>query len=359
MEFTNGYNPDVVLPVLLKRIGWKQPTIAEHAVVDTNNQISKSGRYYNDGSFHPLVTIPNIKNTIEDSGISDVDFNVELEQIAKSAIISCLSTVFNKSELIEQSLLFESRYSNTLTERPNAGKFVGFRIKVAPGHVLQINKLSLLFNGVGNLNISLYHERKSAALWSTEVILSEGEPEIVTPDEPLFISNVSDTFLGGYFFLGYFQDELQDIKAIEDNEVKSCLKCARIEPIESIVTDGNFNRQQFGITGSSYGLNLDISVFKDYTDSIIKGAHLFDNAIGLQVAYNVSKNVLFAIRSNVNERILKDQMDKFGLAYELDGKVPISDVPKTFGLQDKINTELKKVRASFCPPFVNKIVNYA
>jgi len=65
MEFTNGYNPDVVLPVLLKRIGWKQPTIAEYAVVDTNNQIYKSGRYYNDGSFHPLVTIQNIKNTIK------------------------------------------------------------------------------------------------------------------------------------------------------------------------------------------------------------------------------------------------------------------------------------------------------
>ncbi|MBX3253919.1 MAG: hypothetical protein KF862_07225 [Chitinophagaceae bacterium] len=331
--YTNGFNYPKVMTVLTSRIGWR-------GNVDVSLQQSRSGRYFDDGSFHPLVTIPNISETIEGN------LSAEVQQLTRGSIISCLTKVFSETELVDNTLLFDRIENNSEIE--NGDKFVGVRFLVAPKFGLRINSIQLYFNQNITFNLYLYHETREVPIWQQQVTASANETVQVELSNELVLTYLSGDYLGGHFYLGYYQGDLGSARAIDEYGRKNKCKVVGFDFISADKTD-TFDRKQSSLSNRSHGLNMEISTFKDHTESILKQAHLFDNAIGLQVAHNVVKQIIYSTRSNRTERMLKTDLDKMGVQYELNGAIPVSDVPKTFGLQDKINSELKRVKESFFP----------
>lgn len=349
--YTNGFNFPKVMAVLGSRVGWKD----ENSLVESYNQVSRSGRFFNDGSFHPLVTIPNVKSTIGSESLAKSPFNTALQMFTRGAIMSCLSAVFNTSELIDNTLLFDRK--NDDKEIAGGNKFVGVRFKVAPKYALQINSIQLFFNEAATFNLYLFHETQTAPLWQQSVTSAAGETIQVDLSTELILNYLATNYSGGAFYLGYFQEDLGTAKAINEYGCRNTTKVVGYDFIQSDKVGSSFDRSKVTCSSETYGLNMEVSTFRDHTESIIKQSNLFDNAIGLQVAHNVAKMIIYSTRSNKEERILKEGMGEMGLRYELDGSLPIPDSPKTTGLQQKINSELKRVRESFFPAPKSKIVS--
>lgn len=351
-SYTNGYNLNKVLSALMGRIGWKQPGISGSPVLDATNLLSKSGRYFNDGSFHPLVTIANIKSCIEEIGASDVNLNAYLTTLQKSIIMRCLNGVFDGPEIVEEARIFE-RYGYNDQLITNSGKFAGYMIDVANANDAgcQLDTVTLYFNAAATFNLYLFKDGIPAPIKTIEVTTEENS--LVTV--PL-IDVVLNT---GKYYFGYFQDDLGNCQAIR--EQVNCWNKTLLFAASPLMADAtgltSFDRDNRTYGGEPYGLNLEMSSFRDYTRQIERKANMFDEMIGLQMAYCVIEQVLYAARSNSTERILKDQVEKLGIQLDLTGAAPISQGPKVTGLRQRIEREAKKVKELFYPKPKAQTVN--
>lgn len=351
-SYTNGFNYPKVMAAMASRVGWKD----QGGQVDSFNQVSRSGRYFNDGSFHPLVTLQNIKANMENPSAGGSEFNAELQQITRSSIISSLAAVFNQSEHVEDVLLFERALNNDRLI-DNTGKFVAARFKVAKGYALQIKRIQLYFSDAVSFNLYLYHDTQNSPVWQQEVEVPANETVQVELSSPLILNYLTPNYSGGCFYLGYYQDTLGTAKAIDEQGCKTKRIAFGSDFIQADKAGASFNKQQVSVSSQTFGINAEVATFKDHTDSIISQAHLFDNAIGLQVAYSVTKMIMYSTRSNKTQRTTGAELEKTGLQYELEGSLPVPYSPKTTGLQQKINSELKRIRESFFPKQKSQIVN--
>jgi hypothetical protein len=350
-QYTNGFSQQRVVDALKGRLGWKQPNYSIFGtapVLNSDNTQSASKRYFNDGSFHPLVTIDNYKATIEETTIEDDALNNKLEDLQSSIIMQFLSQVFNEPELIDNTELFERSLNNNQLIN-NAGKFVGIRFKLAPGTVaMQIKSIALYFNEAANFQLYLYHDTKKDPLWTDAVSVLANDQTIHIPTTELILNDAGQ-YKSGSFYLGYYQDQLGTAKAYWEQYRRNKSFAFDYQFFEAELSGDDFNRVSVPFTSINFGLNAEVATFHDHTQKILRNAALFDNLQGLQMAYHICKQLIFCVRSNANERILKDAYDKMGIQYELEGKVPISDVPKSTGLQDRINKELQRLKESFFP----------
>lgn len=355
-QYSNGFNQQKVVDALKSRLGWKQPILTGSPTLNSTNLQSNSGRYFNDGSFHPVVTIDNYKATIEDPDIAEDAFNNNLEDLQESLIMQLLTQVFNEPELIDNTELFERTLSNDQLIS-NAGKFVGIRFKLAPGTVaMQIKSIALYFNEAANLQLYLYHDAKKDPLWTDTVSAAANDQTIHIPVTELILNDAGQ-YKSGYFYLGYYQDQLGSAKAYWEQYCRK--KCFAFDHqfFEAATSGDDFDRQNVSVTSMNFGLNAEVVTFHDHTQKIIRNAALFDNLQGLQMAYHVAKQMIWCIRSNKNERIMKDALDKVGLTYEMEGAVPGPEVPKTSGLQTRINKELERLKQTFFPKPKAQTVN--
>lgn len=350
-SYTNGFDFNKVLNALFGRIGWMQT--ADSPVLDTTNLISRGGRKFNDGSFHALITLNNIKAIMEQAGASDLDYNAYLVSLQRAIILRTLNGVFNEPELICQSLLYD-RWSYGSNDQPviNAGKFVGVQIKVPPrlDMATQIDSVGLYFDSDVTFNLYLFNDIKKTPVYTIQVTAVANDQTVIDLTD-VILNYIGGSNHGGVFYLGYFQDDLGSAKAILENNVsfKGNTPYGAIT-IEAAATGATeFNRSNISYSLKSNGLNPLLSVFRDHTWQVVKKASLFDNLIGLQMSAQVVEQSLFANRSNSTERAVKEGMDKVQASMELSGVAPISDGPKTTGLRKQIEQELNRVKNSFFP----------
>jgi hypothetical protein len=360
--YTNGFDFNRVINALFGRVGWKQPDKAGSPVINATNLLAKSYRYFNDSSFHSIVTIDNIKATIEEAGANDVNLNKHLEGLQRAAIMRCLNAVFCQPEYLEQVLLFERLGRN---DQPvsNTGQFVGYEINVAPAMDIgiQIDSATLLFDQDVTFNLYLFKDGKKSPISVMQVSAVANEATIVNFTD-LILNYIGSSTKGGRFYFGYFQDDLGAVRAIREQiceQNRTCCFSADAIYAKKNLGEYDFDRNQRAYTVQPYGINLEISSFRDHTQQIVKKVNLFDNVIGLTVAYMVIEQMIYAVRSNTNERILKDQFQQIGINLDLNGTAPISDSPKIKGLAQRIETELNRMRKSFFPKLKSQNVNLA
>lgn len=356
--YTNGFNYARVIPALQGRLGWMQTEGAQ--TLDTANLTSRSGRRFNDGSFHAIVTLKNVYDTMEQKSATAEQFNAYLTSIQRAIILRSLNGVFSCPEYVCQSLLYD-RWSTGNNDQPlpNNGKFVGIQIKVpsAIDLAVQIDSVALYFDGVATFNLYVFNDVKAAPIFTKEVITVANDQTII--DLTDFVLNyVGGDNHGGIFYLGYFQDDLGDVQAIWETNV--CFKANApygAVTIEADVTGStSFNRKQIRYNLRTNGINPHISVFKDPTWQIIKKASLFDNLIGLQNAVYCLEMYKWTGRSNETERGLSDTMDRAKLDLDLMGVAAISDGPKTIGLTQRVAQESDRVKKAFQPKQKSMVV---
>jgi hypothetical protein len=342
MAYSNGYDLTAVYAALVDRVGFRQPVGPGAPTLSSAVTTTNSGRYFQD--FHSLVTVNNIKSTMELDTASDAQLITYLGELRKSAIMRALKGVFTVPEVVDQVLLF-NRYGSNDELIANNSKFIGYEINVAdkPDAAVQIDALRLYFDSAITFNIYLFQDGNPTALMTQSVT--------TVADKVTEALLTAERIIGrGKYYLGYFQNDIGSAMAYREQVDcwnKACFFSA--EPIESDATGATtFDRDQISYT-QPQGLNVEISSFFDQTAHIKRKAAAFDELIGLTFAYSVIEQILYTARLNAKETILKDQLQAVGIQLEMQGAAAISDGPKITGLKHRIEREARSVREAFYP----------
>ncbi|MDB5288535.1 MAG: hypothetical protein JWR05_3484 [Mucilaginibacter sp.] len=346
MNYTNGFDTDLVLPALSQRLGWRQPTIAGSPVLTGGNIVSVSGRYFGPG-FHALCTINNIKANQEDPAINDTNMNALLAQMQTDMIMRSLTEVFREPELLEQCLMY-TRFGMNDQPLPNQGQWAGWCINVANDHSIssQIKMGTFYFDSNVTFNMYLYQDGIRTPLKTIPINVVAWQHTAVD------FSDLVLNFKTGqrYYFL-YNQAELGSAKAIREQvQTIATTRCFEAYSIQMPpTTDGsvfNINAKQY--PALPMGVNLEIISFKDHTQKIIRMANLFDEVQGLQMAAFAMELVNNNTRSNATERLTEQKSQQAFM--ELNQAFATKEVPVTPGLKSRIMAEFKKLRNTFYPP---------
>jgi hypothetical protein len=349
MKYTNGFDIDLVLPALQQRLGWLQPTIAGSPVISAPNLVSKSGRCFNDGSYHALCTVDNIKNNQEDPAITDTELNAFLIQYQKSEIMRALNAVFVEPELIEQSLMY-TRFGLNDYPLPNQSQWVGWCIEVANDFSIstQITMGTFYFDKDCTVTMYLFMDGVREPLQTITVdVIGYARTGVD------FDSLVLNYKTGMRYFFLYDQNELEAQGAhaireqVETIATTYCFEAYNYQAYRS--TDGSYfnhnNRQFPALPG---GVNLEIITFKDHTQKILRKANLFDEVQGLQMAAMVIELINTSTRTNLNQRQTEQQSNQ--LFIELNQAFATKEVPVNPGLKSRIAQEFKRLIDTFFPP---------
>jgi hypothetical protein len=161
----------------------------------------------------------------------------------------------------------------------------------------------------------------------------------------MVLNYLSPSLKGSIYYLGYFQDDLNGARAIQ--EQVSCWQKTLLfgaKPMISKAHNGDFDRNYIGYNWNPYGLNLEVISFRDKSQLIVDNAHLFDNLLGLSMAEMVIEQIIYTNRSNNTERKNRDQLSTIGMQLDLNGVAPVSDSPTSSnGLRQRRAAEQKRV----------------
>ena len=358
-NYTNGFDFNKVMNVMFSRIGFRQPTQAGYSsLLNTLNTTSTSGRYFND--FHAACDAYLLYQTQGDKDMGTTGYNLYLESWKKGIIMRALTAVFSAPEYIEQVLLYDRKIANTVEEPiSNEGKFVGYAINISScfDKAVQLNAVTLLFDTDKTFTLYLFKEGKKSAIWSKSVSVVANEATVVTVDD-LVLNYIGDQVKGTRYYLGYFQNDLGDAKAInEDSVCWSKTLCFGARPFSAPATGEDLDRRNVSEDSKTFGLNLEMSSFKDWTQIIVKRPNLFDELIGLTAASQVIEQIIYSIRSNQEQRELLQGLQLASLISDLNGVAPVSDGPPPIvGLNKRIEREVKRCKDGVLPNVRSQIV---
>lgn len=346
-QYTNGFDLSLVSSALTGRLGWIQPTAQGAPTLDQANTASKSGRYYNDGSFHSMVTVSNIVASQENAKLDEAGVNALLVQKGKAAAMRALTAVFNEVEYFDGQMLLYDRLPENAVPVQNSGLAVGYQLDLTSriDITCQITTAILFFDSDVTFNLYLFKEGTPSPIWTKEVEAKAGEQTVI---------DISDIYLnyaalkGGRFYLVYFQDDLGTAKAIQEQICGwNRTHCIGAQAFTAPRIGSSFSKDNRSFPMAPYGLNLEVTSFRDWTQDIVKKANYFDNLIGLTMAYMVIEESLYTNRSNATERNNKDDLQTAGLQLDLKGAAPVSASPKIQGLQSRIDQEAVRVKKQF------------
>lgn len=322
-------------------------------------------------------------------------FSEWLEDKTKAGIIKLINKFINmkladkaSKSLIENKTLFDGtgRLTNLATNRD---RFVGFEVDTirSKGVTVKINKIGLQFTRPGKYKIYILHSSCDTPIYSFEFEkLKSNSIEWFKPKEDILLPYESQEIdAGGSWYIGYLQSDLpensQAINRDRDWSTQPCKGCSRQEflawqawskyiEIHPFYVDGNqllgedeqmyFDPEIMNFTyDANYGINLDVSVYCDLTDFIIKQKQLFQDVIAKQVAVDFLRE--FAYNPNVRTNRRSINASRTDILYELDGD---SSSMKHSGLNYELDLALKALNFStqgldrVCLPCVNHGLKY-
>lgn len=322
-------------------------------------------------------------------------FSEWLEDKTKASIIKLINKFINmkladkaSKSLIENKTLFDGtgRLTNLATNR---NRFVGFEVDTvrSKGVTVKINKIGLQFTRPGKYKVYILHSSCDTPIYSFEFEkLKSNSIEWFKPKEDILLPYESQEIdAGGSWYIGYLQSNLpensQAINRDRDWSTQPCKGCSRQEflawqawskyiEIHPFYVDENqllgedeqmyFDPEIMNFTyDANYGINLDVSVYCDLTDFIIKQKQLFQDVIAKQVAVDFLRE--FAYNPNVRTNRRSINASRTDILYELDGD---SSSMKHSGLNYELDLALKALNFStqgldrVCLPCVNHGLKY-
>lgn len=277
-------------------------------------------------------------------------FEAYLSEQIYTGISNVMQRFFNQKKIdIETKSILERRVLLDGAGRlndfiQNRHKIVGYEITPvnSMGLTVQIESIGTQFAGaVGNLRLYIFHSSRVDAVKVIDVEIDERRTFKWNKQIDLYLPYMNnEENAGGSWYICYNQDDLpsgmQAINIDRDLTKDSCKPCGNnnifnlfskyveIQPFEvqAPTTFADFPemwdiRDNIYHNRNNFGLNLEISVKCDITDLIIQQRSIFQEALGLQVASNILKEILYNPESNVNRHQVN--VLKSDLMYELDG----------------------------------------
>ena len=322
-------------------------------------------------------------------------FSEWLEDKTKASIIKLINKFINmkladkaSKSLIENKTLFDGtgRLTNLATNR---NRFVGFEVDTvrSKGVTVKINKIGLQFTRPGKYKVYILHSSCDTPVYSFEFEkLKSNSIEWFKPKEDILLPYESQEIdAGGSWYIGYLQSDLpensQAINRDRDWSTQPCKGCSRQEFLawqawskyievhpfyvyeNQLLGDDEqmyFDPEIMNFTyDANYGINLDVSVYCDITDFIIRQKQLFQDVIAKQVAVDFLRE--FAYNPNVRTNRRSINASRTDILYELDGD---SSSMKHSGLNYELDLALKALNFStqgldrVCLPCVNHGLKY-
>lgn len=344
MATTNGFDATRVLADLNARIKWQQEVGV--VTLTSANLNGTSGRTFNGGGFHNSMTLQNIYDCQPNRNITPEQFNTYLVDRKNEMLLSMLNTVFTDNQYIESGLLCRKWPNSQLNPIVNGGKFVFWKINVAPGdYSVRIDNIHLLFDAAATFMLYLFNDLVGK-ISETSVTVAANVLKVQSLAMELTYQNA--TIKGGQFFLGYFQDDLNGAQALNYNYCPADTCVYGAVPGSSVITSPTtFNMFNYSTGSEMYGMNIEMSAYRDITQSIVLNAHLFDELQGLFMAKSVVELILNSTRTNDVQRITQDNLRKW--TTDLKGfKDP--ETGQWFPSFDyRIAKEIKRVKESLQP----------
>ena len=299
-------------------VGFRPSLDPDFFTLDTVNLQSDSGYYVND---NPFAELEAYRDTISFKDMSEADFNTKLSQLTNSAITSVCNAVFQDRDnpsFVDRQLQFKNATNKVNLETLPSG-FVGEKICIANKNSLavEISRVQLDFSGTGELTLYLYNTNSITPI-ETQVIT-------ITTDHQTEVLNwkLDNTggINGGDWYIGYYTDGLAVTPYKRDYNsasVESNITFVDLEKTEVIGHTGPniWDLDLDAGMSETTGLNLDVSVYYDYTDLIIQNKFLFADAINLEAAILMLNQFKGSLRSNKNQRITQEHLIQIEVAIE-------------------------------------------
>ena len=330
---------DKILSEMVGLVGWRQSTLAGEPTIDATNSGSTSGLYVQGA--HPICTVKNIKASQEDKAISDTNLNALLVNLMKDGVSNVLNYVFPSKDVFSNGLLYdnESDFKNLITGKSG---FVGFEISIANRSdiVSILNKIILQFNGAGNVKLLLFNSGVKTPI-TTKTIT-------VTADTN--ITSILDWVLGyivapgGKYYLGYLNSGLNFSaydRKFSDAGIINKFNSIVFNPIyvSGWTSETLFDINNIVYVEECFGMNLDVTTAKDYSNTIIQNKDRFAKAIQLATAAEALSLMTSTVRINQEERVIMDVL----------GRKIVIDSPQTYNLYSRLEKELKMLYELFSP----------
>jgi hypothetical protein len=308
-----------------------------------------SGRYFE--QFHPLCNLANLGSVIEMDltvgNLGDTPQAGFLQDLEQGMIMSLMNSVFNEPQVLQDTMLFDRklRQDNAWT---NNGKFCGYRLYISPGEfAAAIKKASFIFNGAATFNLYLYQDMQTAPLAIQQVTTVANQEVYVDLTDWIIKYNNGDYAQNGVYYIGYYQDDLGSVQALD--QFVSCWNKTYAFGYTAFETPktgpGTFNRIAIPYSFTTYGMNLVVESYRDFTHRIIKNASIFDEAMGLSMAVIALGYQAFNVRTNINQRQTQDMATI--LYGEINSAGPTDGNPYIAGLKMQLKRELKRIHDNF------------
>lgn len=321
-------------------VGFKQPYNPDYAIVDSVNQASSSGYYITD---NPYAKIEYIKDNQDYIDISTTDFNSLLTDIKKSAVSSVCNQVFSDYDFIDRTLLFKNASNKASVETLPTG-FVGYHIRVTgqKNVAFKISRVLLDFQGTGSFTLLLWNTAKKAAIQSKVITITTDHQEVILD----WVVDNTDTTYKGEYYIGYIANSLTVTPYKRDWNAGNILSSPTYLEVNRVKVSNHLTATLFDLTkvegmSEDSGLNLDITVYEDYTDFIINNKSLFARAIQVDGIISCIQLYLSSLRSNSNQSQSAQLYEK--LMIELKGTGSESIV-KVIGLENQLLGEIASIR---------------
>lgn len=336
---------------LLGIVGFRQPYNPIYALLDADNILSTSGLFIND---NPYAKIEFIKDNQDYKDIEVLDFNLLLKNMQKSSIVSVCSQVFNEFDFIDRGLVYKNASNKTEVETlPNG--FVGYKIQVsnAKNTAFSINRVILDFNETGTFTLLLFNTGKKGALQSKLItITTDNQVEELN----WVMDNTGTTYKGDYY-IGYVSTGIAVKPFKREWNNASVMSSFKELCLEKVFVKNYTGNQLFDLSlieglSQDTGLNLDLSIYDDYTDFILNNKMLFAKAISLEFTIRCLQMYVSSIRSNFKETKSQELYQK--IMIEIEGTKGSDSLISVTGLREQalgeisqLKQEVKKLKVGF------------
>lgn len=289
---------------LVGLVGVQQPYNPTYAVFDAQNLTSESGLYLND---MPYFKAEYLIDSALGSDYTPTQVNESLINIFKGANVDVCNRVFDKIDLIDRQIIFTKAQNKVNLETTLNNGFLGYRIRMSNQKDLafKINKLILEFQGAGDVKIMLFNSYESAPVKETTVTISSN----YQTEEVNWIVNNTTTYKGEYYIGFVYDGTLTPYKRdYRDASYENSIKELTIDKVQvnGHITEDLFDLEDVEGLSENNGLNLDVTVFEDFTDFILNNKFLFARAIQLSSSINIYNRFISSNASNKQERYSKE-----------------------------------------------------
>jgi len=345
------FNITQIQTALRGLVGYVQQGGDNLPVLDADNLQSDSGLTYEGAS--GLINLRNITSCINDQVVleDDDDFNAFLLTFGDQSTAKLLHAVTGRMQLGGRKDLIDARPVFTeppLFDRdsvaPDGVAEVGYWLTVPRGVVCEVELIDIEAKQTGEVDVSAYNitTRKKVVPTALTCDAVAGEVETTPAGWKLY---------GGEYFIGFVAGDVATLQMQNRaSEYYDPLRGVRVRRAYSLQVWPFGEKEMREYASDSWGMNLHLTTYRDYTDKVKRARNLFARAVQLQVACDWLDIYSTSHRSNMDERLTKQA----GL--ELNGIERYEMIPGKDGLLKQLDLEIESLTMKLIEePFISVV----